>query len=240
MPRKPRIVLPGYPVHLIQRGNNRSATFYAEDDYRFYLEVLRKASLSHNCMIHAYVLMTNHVHLLVTPATETGISSLMQSVGRCYVRYINNTYHRTGTLWEGRFKSSLVHGEYYYLACSRYIEMNPVRASMVNQPGNYRWSSFHYNALAKSDPLIQPHSLYLALGHSAVERAQNYQELFQSHIDLETLDKIRETANQNLALCSDQFRAQIEQMLKRSIQGHDHGGDRKSDKFKQTQSKYEN
>ncbi|HEY4655524.1 MAG TPA: transposase [Chryseolinea sp.] len=235
MPRKPRIVLPGHPVHIIQRGNNRSATFYTDDDYRFYLEALHKASKQYHCAIHAYVLMTNHVHLLVTPKTESGVSNLMQSVGRRYVRYINHTYQRTGTLWEGRFKHSLIQDNFYYLICSRYIELNPVRAGMVERPEGYPWSSYPHNAQGQPNPLIQPHALYLALGQSKDERTQNYQALFQVHIDRDTLEVIRKATNKDQVLGNDKFKAEIEQMLNRRITSYEHGGDRKSETFKQTQ-----
>ena len=135
MARLPRIVIPGQALHLIQRGNNRQATFYADKDYRFYLECLQDASAHHGCAIHAYVLMTNHVHLLLTPRAERAASLLMQSVGRRYVRYVNHAYQRSGTLWEGRFKSTLIDSERYLLTCSRYIELNPVRAGMVDDQG---------------------------------------------------------------------------------------------------------
>ena len=235
MPRQPRIVLPGHPAHIIQRGNNRSATFYADDDYHFYLDALNTACKQYHCALHAYVLMTNHVHLLVTPTTESGLSRLMQSLGRCYVRYINHTYKRTGTLWEGRFKHSLIQDESYYLICSRYIELNPVRAGMVEHPADYRWSSYHHNALGLASPLIQPHTLYLALGHSTKERAEHYQSLFQAHINPETLEAIREATNKDHVLGNDKFKGEIEQMLKRKLTSYEHGGDRKSEAFKQTQ-----
>ncbi len=235
MPRKPRIVLPGHPVHIIQRGNNRSATFYTDDDYRFYLEALHKASKQYHCDIHAYVLMTNHVHLLVTPITESGVSSLMQSVGRRYVRYVNHTYKRTGTLWEGRFKHSLIQDNIYYLICSRYIELNPVRAGMVIRPEDYNWSSYQHNAQGQPNPLIQPHALYLALGQSKDERMQNYQALFQAHIDRDTMEVIRKATNKDQVLGNDKFKAEIEQMLNRRINSYEHGGDRKSETFKQVQ-----
>lgn len=235
MPRKPRIMLPGHPVHVIQRGNNRTATFYADDDYRFYLEALNKAGKQYRCAIHTYVLMTNHVHLLLTPSTGNGVSSLMQSIGRRYVRYVNKTYRRTGTLWEGRFKHSLIQDDSYYLICSRYIELNPVRAGMVEVPEDYRWSSYHHNALVQPNPLIQPHALYLALGQSVEERAQYYQELFNAHIDSDTLEAIRMAINKGQVLGNDKFKDEIEQMLKHRITPYEHGGDRKSEAFRQTQ-----
>ena len=158
MARLPRFVIPGQPQHVIVRGNNREPIFYAEEDYRFYLEKLQQACEKHQCDLHAYVLMTNHVHLLITPHTEDGISKSLQMLGRYYVQYFNHTYQRTGTLWEGRYKATLIDSERYLLTCYRYIELNPVRAEgMVDHPSEYPWSSYRYNVVGESDPLVVPH-----------------------------------------------------------------------------------
>ena len=141
MARQPRFILPGQPQHVIQRGNNRQPIFATTRDYEFYLEKLLKASKEHECQIHAYVLMTNHVHLLVTPTKIDGLSKMMQMLGRYYVQYFNYNYQRTGTLWEGRYKACLISSEQYLLTCMRYIELNPLRAQMVEEPGQYRWTS---------------------------------------------------------------------------------------------------
>ena len=147
MARQPRFVLPGQPQHVIQRGNNRQDIFRADEDYAFYLEKAEEAANKHECDIHAYVLMTNHVHLLVTPHLENSISKMMQMIGRYYVQYFNYRYRRTGTLWEGRYKASLIDSEQYLLTCMRYIELNPVRATnMADHPSDYRWSSYGSNA----------------------------------------------------------------------------------------------
>ena len=159
MPRKPRFNLIGIPQHVIQRGNNREPCFYAEQDYRRYLNDLREVAKKYRCRIHAYVLMTNHVHTLVTPMMEYGISQMMQALGRRYVYYINKTYKRTGTLWEGRYKASLIDSDAYLLTCMRYIELNPIRANMVSHPGEYRWSSYQANAQNGDDPLLDNHPL---------------------------------------------------------------------------------
>ena len=142
MARLPRIVVPGQPLHIVQRGNNRTHCFFTDADYHFYLDCLADAASHFGCRIHAYVLMTNHVHLLLTPDTSTSPSLALQSVGRRYVRYVNHRYNRSGTLWEGRYKSALIDSERYFLACSRYLDLNPVRAKMVNHPGEYPWSSY--------------------------------------------------------------------------------------------------
>ena len=163
MARKPRFLLPAVPQHVIQRGHNREPCFYSEQDYIRYLANLREAAKRNQVAIHAYVLMTNHIHLLVTPGHAHSISHMMQDTGRKYVRYINTRYKRSGSLWDGRFKASLVDSEFYLLTCMRYIEMNPVRAAMVNHPSEYRWSSYHSNAGGNRDTLLAMHPVYRRL-----------------------------------------------------------------------------
>lgn len=182
MPRKPRVVMPGQPHHVLQRGNNRQAIFFSEADYRSFLEALQAACERYGCVVHAYALMTNHIHLLMTPGTEDGLSRVMQSVGRRYVRYINDTYRRTGTLWEGRFKCSLVDTVDYLWRCFVYIEMNPVRAGMVRAPEDYRWSSFRANGLGRPDALLTAHKLYERLASDATGCQQAYRALFAGHL----------------------------------------------------------
>lgn len=215
MPRKPRFDLPGVPQHVIQRGNNREPCFYAEGDYSRYQEDLLKAAGKFSCAIHAYVLMTNHVHLLVSSTAAYGISQMMQSLGRRYVRYINREYRRTGTLWEGRFKAALIDTEAYLLTCMRYIELNPVRAAMVEHPGEYWWSSYAANAHGSSDRLVTPHPLYLALGRSPASRQEAYRELFRHSIDNDQLHAIREALNHDLVLGRSRFKDNIEAMTDR-------------------------
>lgn len=157
MARHPRFCLPGYPQHVIQRGNNRDILFADDQDYRVYLEILGEASQRFGCAIHAYVCMTNHVHLLVTPIGESAISQTMQSLGRKYVQYFNHRYQRTGTLLEGRYKASLIDSDGYLLTCYRYIELNPVRAGMLEKPMRYSWSSHRYNAAGYTDSLVIEH-----------------------------------------------------------------------------------
>lgn len=163
MARLPRLDVAGVPQHVIQRGNNREVCFFEEQDYTVYLSKLAEYAEKLEVEVHAFVLMTNHVHLLMTPISTGNISRLMQSLGRYYVRYINKKYDRTGTLWEGRYKSTLIDSEAYLLTVSRYIELNPVRANMVEQPGEYPWSSFRANALGVPIKLITPHEIYLRL-----------------------------------------------------------------------------
>jgi putative transposase len=217
MPRQPRYTLADIPQHVIQRGNNRQATFFTDTDYRTYLDCLTEACSKHDCQVHAYVLMTNHVHLLMTPSRPDGISKAMQSLGRRYVRYVNDVYGRTGTLWEGRYKASLIDSEQYLLTCYRYIELNPVRANMVRHPGEYRWSSYAHHAGDRVDPLLKDHAEYLALGQSDAERQAAYRELFRAHVDDSLISTIRATTNQCLVLGSERFKDEIEQALSRSV-----------------------
>ena len=215
MARKPRFNLPGVPQHVVQRGNNREPCFYAVDDFYRYLDDLHDAAMKNHAAIHAYVLMTNHVHLLVTPGHAYTITHMMQDLGRKYVRYINHTYRRTGTLWEGRYKASLVDSETYLLSCMRYIEMNPVRAGMVDSPSQYRWSSYMKNAQGEKDKLIEPHPLYGSLGTTELDQRQAYRELFRHHLEDTQIHAIRDALSQELVLGRDKFKDKIEQMLKR-------------------------
>ncbi len=229
MPRKPRFQLPGVPQHVIQRGNNREPCFYTEADYHRYLDDLNTALQSNQCKLHAYVLMTNHVHLLITPQTEYGISHTMQDTGRKYVQYINRTYRRSGTLWEGRYKASLVDSDAYLLTCMRYIEMNPVRAGMVVHPGEYQWSSYTANATGEACLLVSPHTLYLQLGDDVTERLLAYRELFCHSVDETQLHQLREALNQELVLGREDFKNRIEQMTRRQVRRRKDGRPRVED-----------
>ena len=174
MARLPRLCLPGIPQHIIQRGTNRQACFASEDDFAAYAHWLDECAKKNRVAIHAWVFMTNHVHLLVTPKTSGGVSMMMQTLGRYYVRYFNHCYRRTGTLWEGRFKSCVVDEDNYLLLCQRYIELNPVRAGMVSSPDDYVWSSYHANGNGKPANLWTPHPVYLNLGATTDERTKRY------------------------------------------------------------------
>ncbi len=237
MPRLPRFVIPGQALHIVQRGNNRQPCFFAEDDYRFYLDSLTDAATRYGGQVHAYVLMTNHVHLLLTPRSEESPSLLLQSVGRRYVRYINQVYRRSGTLWEGRYKSTLIDSDRYLLTCSRYIELNPVRARMVNHPGDYRWSSFRSNVSGTLDTLLSPHPLYLALGDSSATRGSAYRALFDRQLDPPDVQALREATDAGQVLGNDRFKAQVKRSLSRHIERQSHGGDRKSEAFRKRQKR---
>jgi putative transposase len=177
MPRTPRMFLPGMSHHVIHRGNNKTAIFHASGDFLFFLTLLRRATQAHDVAVNAYVLMSNHIHLIVTPSTLAGLSKAIQDVGRIYVQMFNDRYGRTGTLWEGRYRSSLIDDDRYFLTCHRYVEMNPVRAAMVERPDGYRWSSYGFHGLGHDDPLLTPHPLYLRLGSTSSERQTAWRAL---------------------------------------------------------------
>ena len=181
-----------------------------------YLDCLRDACRRYHVAAHAYVLMTNHVHLLMTPSDGDGISRVMQSVGRRYVQYINFEYRRSGTLWEGRHKASLVDAENYLLTCMRYIELNPVRANMISHPADYRWSSYRANAQGEHSPLLEPHPVYRALGSEINQRHYYYRCLFEHQLDNKDLHAIRKAIQFSTPLGNDRFKQQIEAALGRS------------------------
>jgi len=213
MPRKPRFYVPGAPVHAVQRGHNRSAVFFDDLDYLEYLRYLKQAADSCGCNIHTYVLMTNHVHLLMTPECGDSVGRLFQSLGRHYVRYVNKTYQRHGSLWEGRYKCNVIESQGYFLSCMRYIELNPVRAGMVGHPAKYRWSSFASNALGVSNAVLTMHAEYAALGHSPAERQSVYLGLFDSVADAEELALFRGSLQTGTPLGNDKFKMEIEAAL---------------------------
>jgi putative transposase len=215
MARLPRFYLPGQPLHVIQRGNNRDPIFASDEDCRFYLRCLQEAAEAQSLAVHAYVLMTNHVHLLVTPEADDSLSKTMQSIGRRYVQYFNYVYGRTGTLWEGRYKCTLIDSERYLLTCMRYIELNPVRADMVAHPSDYPWSSYQANGLGKEDVLVTPHALYQSLGRSDEERLSAYRQLFRAQLSKADVDAIRDATNKGWALGDGHFSAKIEALTER-------------------------
>jgi putative transposase len=217
MPRRARVTLPGIPLHIIQRGNNRQPCFFADEDYRFYLDWLGEYAEKTGCRIHAYVLMTNHVHLLLSGDEAESTGRLMKALGQRYVQYVNRTYRRSGTLWEGRYRSCLTQQETYLLTCMRYIELNPVRADMVSHPGEYRWSSYRANAQGESDTLISPHPGYVALGSDPEVRLAAYRELFRFELDPGVVDEIRTATNGNFALGDPRFAALIESALGKRV-----------------------
>jgi len=220
MPRRARISIADIPHHIVQRGNNRDACFYSDQDYLFYLECLQEYAELTGCSIHAYVLMTNHVHLLVTPQTTDGIGVMMRRLGQRYVQYINRTYKRSGTLWEGRYKSCITSEETYVLACYRYIELNPVVAGMVTHPADYPWSSYRANALGEVNKVVTTAAMYESLGIDRLGRVKAYREIFRHHLGPGVVDEIRAATQGNYALGSDRFKQQVEAALgRRAVRG---------------------
>jgi len=217
MARLPRLNPIGIPQHVIQRGNNRQACFSSEQDLIAYAGWLKEYSREFDVQVHAWVFMTNHVHLLVTPQADAGVSNMMQAIGRIYVRYFNREYRRSGTLWEGRYKSCLVQSEEYLLQCYRYIELNPVRANMVADPADYYWSSYSCNGLGVKSNLVTPHAEYLSLGRYPKQRCERYRALFRSALDGELVDEIRRSLNKGLALGSESFKQTLETRFQRRV-----------------------
>jgi putative transposase len=197
MARLPRFFAKGYPLYILQRRDNREPIFGSEPDFLFYLDCLERAADQHVLSIHAYVLMTNHVHLLASPADEASAPKALQSVGRRYVQHFNNTYHRTGTLWDGRYRSTVVETETYLLTCMRYIELNPVRAGMVEHPAEHSWSSYRGNALGQEDSLLTTHRTYRRLGRNDDERHATYRQLFRSQLPKSDVEAIRGATNED-------------------------------------------
>jgi REP-associated tyrosine transposase len=209
--RRPRFSLSGQPQHVIQRGNNRMAIFTSPADYARFYRRLQQACFRYECVVHAYVLMPNHVHLLMTPATPTGIGRVMQSVGTAYAQYFNAAQHRTGAIWEGRYRAIPIDTEKYLLTCYRYIERNPVRAGLVGDAAHHRWSSYRANAFGERDPLVTPHARYLALGLDPRTRQTFYRALHGDDLSPTALDEVRAAIHSGSALGTEDFRREIEQ-----------------------------
>jgi putative transposase len=204
MPRRARHYVAHLPYHVVQRGNNREVCFIEPENYSFYLTLWQELSEKFQVAVHAYCLMTNHIHFLVTPTTEDAISMVMKRVGSRYAQYMNKKYRRTGTLWEGRHKASLIQSEKYLLTCYRYIELNPVRAGMVERPEEYDWSSYHVNAWG-DESWLTPHVEFWNLGSDLASRTFAYRELFRHQMDIEDLHKVRQAAHYCQPLGDDRF-----------------------------------
>ena len=212
MARLPRYFVKGVPLHIILRGNNREPIFANDEDCQFFREALLDAAKRHGMAVHAYVFMTNHIHLLASPATEQSVPKTMQSLGRRYVQYFNFRYRRTGTLWEERYRATVVDAENYLFECMRYIELNPVRAGMIAHPREYAWSSYRANAEGKDDAMVSPHGLYLAIDRNERERRIGYRALFKSPLEAGFLNEIRECTNKGWALGGGRFQSKVERL----------------------------
>lgn len=217
MARLPRLVIPHQLHHVIQRGNDRQQIFREPGDYVLFSDWLRKSAKQFKVAIHAYVLMPNHLHLLATPSDETGLSRMMQWIGRYYVPYFNHKYDRVGTLWQGRYKTTVIDSEQYFMACSRYIELNPVRAGIVATAAEYRWSSYAHHVGAQADPLITDHSLYWSLGNTPFDREAAYKALVEQALTASEIAALNEATLKGWILGSDKFKASMERHANRRV-----------------------
>lgn len=217
MARLPRLTVPGYPHHVIQRGNNRQALFGDREDYLSLLNTLAEGGQKYDVAIHAYVLMSNHFHLLATPAHETSLPSLMQSLGRRYVRGFNSRYGRSGTLWEGRYKATIIESERYLIACMAYIELNPVRAGLVAHPAEYPWSSYAHQTGMHHDPLITPHALYWALGNTPFSRQAAYKSVVDAGLGADDINRFTAATLHGWALGDSAFVNDLEERAGRRV-----------------------
>lgn len=214
MPRQARVILPNTPHHIMQRGHNRQVVFASDNDFTYYLKNLKRFKKEFGCKVYAYCLMTNHVHLLIDPGEDPeSLSLFMKRVAGRQTRYVNKLENRSGSLWEGRFKSSIVSSSEYLLSCSRYIELSPLRAGMVAEPSVYKWSSFASKANGKPDAVVDYDAVYTALGDSPRERCKAYQEYVAQTIPEDELQRIRDFIQRNQVTGSDRFRKELESKL---------------------------
>ncbi len=209
MPRRPRTFIPNHPVHLVQRGHNQSQVFQGPKDAKSYLGWLEEASIRHGTMIHAYVLMPNHIHLVLTPKSESSLPEMMRHVNWRYSRYVNAEHQRSGSLWDGRYKACIIDPKNYFFSCCQYVELNPVRVGMTEDPSTYRWSSFKVNALGIDSALLTPHPLYLTLGDSREKRAAAYREIVSSDLTETTIEAIRSATLGGWALGDKSFEERV-------------------------------
>jgi putative transposase len=217
MARLPRLTVPGYPHHIIQRGNNRQPIFAADEDYRRALEFLEEHARAAGVAVHAYVLMSNHFHLLATPETAEGIPQMMQAVGRRYVRYFNQRQSRTGTLWEGRYRSTLIQAERYLLSCMVYIDLNPVRAGMVDLPQRYPWSSHAHYVNGRPDRLVTPHPMWWELGNTPFAREAAYRDLVSAGLTESQERALTDSALRGWALGDGGYVADLQRRTERRV-----------------------
>ncbi|MEO6921563.1 MAG: transposase [Collimonas sp.] len=210
MARLPRLVIPNQPHHLIQRGVDKQAIFREIEDYVNFLGRLRDAAKQFKVAIHAYVLMTNHIHLLATPSDAEGLARMMQWVGRFYVPYFNQKYARVGTLWQGRYRATVIDSERYFMLCSCYIDQNPVRGGITSTAGEYPWSSYLHHVGIKSDPLVTDHALYWALGNTPFDREAAYKEMAEQALTSDQARQLMDATNKGWPLGSDKFKAGLE------------------------------
>jgi putative transposase len=217
MARQPRLILPNQPHLIIQRGNDNQVIFRDDEDHQRFLEWLRESAKFYRVSIHAYVLMPNHLHLLATPSDEGGLAAMMQKVGRLYVPWFNNKYGRSGTLFQGRFRTSVIDPDAYFLACIRYIELNPQRNQLAFDPRDYPWSSYAHHAGVRPDPLITDHAKYWELGNTPFQREAAFIELAQQGMSGQELDTINAAVLKGAPLGSHAFKVELEHKTRRQI-----------------------
>lgn len=217
MARLPRLTVPGYPHHVIHRGNDRQDIVRDDEDREFLLQLIVDCAARAKVAIHAYVLMANHFHLLLTPSTERGLPAMMQAVGRRYVQYFNKRHRRSGTLWEGRYRASLIQTDRYLLACMAYIDLNPVRAGVVGQPADYRWSSHAHYAGLRQDKRVTPHALYWALGNTPFAREAGYVEFVRQGISGTDQTAMTDSALKSWVLGGEDFAAEVQKQTPRRV-----------------------
>jgi putative transposase len=217
MARLPRLIVPNHPHHIIQRGAGRHPVFQDLADYELFLRYLGESAKAFKVAIHAYVLMNNHVHLLASPSDRTGLAQMMQWIGRHYVPYFNRKYGRVGTLWQGRYKTAVVDSERYFLICSRYIELNPVRAGIVSRPADYPWSSYRHHTGARHEPLITDHPLYWQLGNTPFAREAAYRQLVEQSASPKEVELITQATLKGWAIGTSMFKEQLEKQVDRRV-----------------------
>ncbi|WP_420474818.1 transposase [Noviherbaspirillum sp. ST9] len=227
MARLPRLVVPNQPHHIIQSGNDRQVVFRDAEDYAAFLGWLKEASRQFKVAVHAYVLMPNHLHLLVTPADEAGLGRMMQWIGRHYVPYFNGKYSRTGTLWQGRYRATVVDSEQYFLLCSRYIESHPARAGLVSSAEEYAWSSISHHLGVRPDPIITDHPVFWALGNTPFDREANYKALLDLGISQREADALTQATLKGWPLGSERFKEALAKQVSRRVTPAKRGRPRK-------------
>lgn len=218
MARLPRLIVPNQPHHVIQHGNDRQQIFRDADDHAIFLKWLREASRQFKVAIHAYALMPDHLHLLATPLDESGLGRMMQWIGRHYVPYFNQKYSRSGTLWQGRYKATVIESERYFMACSAYIELNPVRTGLAYAPQDYPWTSYAHHVGIHLNPVITDHALYWALGNTPFSREAAYRNLLEQGLTADEVLAVTEATRKGWALGSDKYKAQLEKTFNRRVQ----------------------
>jgi putative transposase len=230
MARLPRIVVPNQPLHIMHRGNNRQDIFESEDDMFRIKNDIKESLLKSKCKLHAYVIMKNHLHLLLTPSDKEQLVIFMQSMANRYARYFNTKHKRTGTIWEGRVKSCLIDSEAYLFVLYKYIEMNPIKAGMVKNLKNYRWSSYPHNALGIADELVTEHLQYKRFGQDKRIRCQHYKSLF-NELDSNQDKEITDATMRGIVYGKEKFHRKVGRLISRPTRLVSHGGDRKSEEF---------